>query len=333
MAQFYHEPTVPLYTESVTSDLPTKIGPYRIEKLLTTGTLSRLYLGMHEQNRHLAVLKVLSHDVLKDPGRKKLFLKEGAILKDLSHANIVQYMGEGDFEDGMYIAVEFVQGISLKQFILQRSLSLKRSLEVITKTLYALLYLHSVGIVHRDLKPENILITESSEVKLVDFGIAATQEELLEGPVYGTPSYMPPEEKTGSKKVDFRADIYAVGVIFYELILGRVSLGRIDLELIPTHLRPIVKKATALDSSKRYQDVMEMIADLSLYLKEDLLSKDESTEDTLKDLLDSIEKSKEELVTPIPDALMDLIVDVVLSAHPRQQTYALMHHIFPDKPS
>ncbi|MBM3196116.1 MAG: serine/threonine protein kinase [Chlamydiae bacterium] len=330
MAQFYHEPTVPLYTESVTSDLPIKIGPYRIEKLLTTGTLSRLYLGMHEQNRHLAVLKVLSHDVLKDPNRKKLFLKEGALLKDLSHANIVQYMGEGEFEDGMYIAVEFVQGISLKQFILQRSLSLKRSLEVITKTLYALLYLHSVGIVHRDLKPENILITESSEVKLVDFGIAATQEELLEGPVYGTPSYMPPEYKTGSKKVDYRADIYAVGVIFYELILGRVSLGRIDLELIPTHLRPIVKKATALDSTKRYQDVMEMIADLSLYLKEDLLSKDESTEDTLKDLLDSIEKSKEELVTPIPDALMDLLVDVVLSAHPRQQTYALMHHIFPD---
>lgn len=114
----------------------------------------------------------------------------------------------------MYIAVEFVQGISLKQFILQRSLSLKRSIDVVLKTLYALLYLHSLGIVHRDLKPENILITENSEIKVVDFGIAGQVEETLEGPIYGTPSYMPAQERKSLKKFDPRSDIYAVGVIF-----------------------------------------------------------------------------------------------------------------------
>lgn len=330
MAQFYHEPTIPLYVASVASDLPAKIGPYRIEKLLTTGALSRLYLGVHESSRQLAVLKVLNYDILKDSARKKIFLKEGAILKDLQHPNIVHYLEEGEFEEGLYIAVEFIQGISLKQFILQRSLSLKRSIEVITKTLYALLYLHSVGIVHRDLKPENILITETSEVKLVDFGIAASQEESIEGPLYGTPSYMPPNEKTGTKKVDFRADIYAIGVIFYELILGRVSFGKINLDLVPKFLRPIVKKATEQDPLKRYQDVMEMILDLSVYLKENLISKDESTEDTLKDLLESIEKSKQSLIFPVPEMLMDLSIDVVVSAHPKQIPYTLLHHILPD---
>jgi serine/threonine protein kinase len=330
MVQFYHEPTVRLRPETIASDLPAKIGPYRIEKLLTTGALSRLYLGMDEQKRELAVLKVLSHDVLKDPERKKIFLKEGAILKELSHANIVRYLGEGAYEDGMYIAVEFVPGISLKQFILQRSLSLKRSIEIVTKTLYALLYLHSVGIVHRDLKPENILITETSEIKLVDFGIAGTQEELLEGPLYGTPSYMPLEEKGGSKKVQTRSDIYAMGVILYELILGRVSFGRIDLELIPKHLREIVKKATQTDPNSRYEDVMEMIADLSVYLKKGLLAQEESSEDTLKDLLESIEQSKRLLIAPIPEGLMDLSVELALNPHPKGENYAVLHHIFPD---
>ncbi|MFZ4672892.1 MAG: hypothetical protein ACOYL1_00905, partial [Chlamydiia bacterium] len=75
MAQFYHEPTVPLYVASVNTDLPVKIGPFRIEKLLTTGALSRLYLGIHESSRQLAVLKVLSYDILKDSSRKKIFLK------------------------------------------------------------------------------------------------------------------------------------------------------------------------------------------------------------------------------------------------------------------
>lgn len=330
MPQFYHEPTVPLYAEPVSSDLPISIGPYRIEKLLTTGTLSRLYLGLHEGSRQLAVVKVLSNDILKDPNRKKIFLREGTILKNLQHPNIVHYLGEGDFQEGLYIAVEFVQGISLKQFILQRSLSLKRSIEVITKTLYALLYLHSVGVVHRDLKPENILITETSEIKLVDFGIAAAHEEEIEGPLYGTPSYMPPKEKMGIKKVDFRADIFAVGVIFYELILGRVSFGKIDLELVPKHLRPILKKATETDPLKRYQDVMEMILDLSVYLKENLITQDESTEDTLKDLLSNIEKSKQSLILPIPETLIDLSIDVVYSAHPKQTTFTLLHFVFPD---
>ena len=330
MVQFYQQPTVPLHTEVDSSDLPVKIGPYRIEKLLTTGAVSKLYLGLHEEDRELAVLKVLSHDILKDPLRKKIFLKEGTILKNLVHSNIVRYYSEGEFEGGLYIAVEFVQGISLKQFILQRSLSLKRSIDVVLKTLYALLYLHSLGIVHRDLKPENILITENSEIKVVDFGIAGQVEETLEGPIYGTPSYMPAQERKSLKKFDPRSDIYAVGVIFYELIIGRISLGLIDLELVPHHLKSIVKKATEPDSKDRYQDVMEMISELSVYLKDNLLSKDESSEDTLKDLLTSIEKGKRQLISHPPDSLMDLNIHLLQNPNPYSLNYTLLHHILPD---
>ncbi len=330
MVQFYQQPTIPLHTEENSSDLPVKIGPYRIEKLLTTGAVSKLYLGLNEENRELAVLKVLSHDILKDPVRKKIFLKEGTILKNLVHTNIVQYYSEGEFEGGLYIAVEFVQGISLKQFILQRSLSLKRSIDVVLKTLYALLYLHSLGIVHRDLKPENILITENSEIKVVDFGIAGQVEETLEGPVYGTPSYMPAKERKGLKKFDPRSDIYAVGVIFYELIIGRISLGMVDLELVPKHLRNIVKKATEPESKDRYQDVMEMISELSVYLKEGLLAQDESSEDTLKDLLSSIERGKKQLVSHTPESLMDLSITILQNPNPHSLNYTLLHHVLPD---
>ncbi|MFZ4773055.1 MAG: serine/threonine protein kinase [Chlamydiia bacterium] len=328
--QFYHEPTIPLSQGHLATDLPVKIGPYTIEKLLTTGTDTRLYLGLDEEKRQLAVIKVLSHDILKDPTRKKIFLKEGAFLKDLSHNNIVQYYGEGDFEEGMYIAVEFIQGISLKQFILQRSLSLKRSIDITLKVLYALLYLHSLGIVHRDLKPENILITENSEVKVVDFGIAGLADEHIEGPVYGTPSYMPPEERKGGRKFDVRSDIYAIGVIFYELVTGRISLGMLDLELAPKHLREIIQKATDSERERRYQDVMEMISDLSIYLKQGLLEKDEGVEDTLKDLLENIEKGKQQLIGPTPEGLMDLRVELLYNPESKNLNYTLLHYILPD---
>jgi serine/threonine protein kinase len=141
---------------------------------------------------------------------------------------------------------------------------------------------------------------------------------------------MPLEQKGGSKKVQTSSDIYAMGVILYELILGRVSFGRIDLELIPKHLREIVKKATQTDPNGRYEDVMEMIADLSVYLKKGLLAQEESSEDTLKDLLESIEQSKRLLIAPIPEGLMDLSVELALNPQPNGANYAVLHHILPD---
>lgn len=330
MVQFYHQPTVRLVVAEATVNLPVKIGPYKVEKLLTTGTDAKLYLGLHEDSKQLAVLKVISHDLLKNQERKALFLKEAHILEGLFHTNIVQYLGHGEYHEGMYIAVEFVQGISLKQFILQRSLSLKRSIDITLKVLYALLYLHSLGIVHRDLKPENILITENSEVKLVDFGIAGIAEEESVALQYGTPSYMPPQEKRGSKKFDIRSDIYAMGVIFYELIVGRISHGVIDLTAVPEHLRQIVERSTNPHAEKRYQDVMEMIADLSIYLKKGLISADESVEDTLKDLLESIDQGKKELITPTPESLMDLDVQLLMNPHAKNTQSTVHQYVLPD---
>ncbi len=338
MVQFYQQSTIPLTQTASSTDLPAKIGPYTIEKLLTTGVDSKLYLGLHEDSRALAVLKVLSHDILKDPIRKKIFLKEAHLLKEISHQNIVQYYDQGEFQaesstgsnGGMYIAVEFVPGISLKQFILQRSLSLKRSIDITLKVLYALLYLHSVGIIHRDLKPENILITETSEIKVVDFGIAGADNETIEGPIYGTPSYMPPEERKGTTKFHTGSDIYAVGIIFYELITGRVSLGRIDIEMVPKYLQHIIQKATHPEQKVRYQDVMEMISDLSIYLKQGLLEKDEGVEDTLKDLLESIETAKKELIHPLPISLQDVGVYLLNNPHVKAPSYTLLHYVLPD---
>src|SRR5690606_36400224 len=107
----------------------------------------------------------------------KQFLKEAEIIALSNHPNIVKLYGQGEWEKGLYIAMEFIQGVSLTQFILQNSLSIKRSLEILLQVAYALLHLHSHGVIHRDLKPENILITENGGVKVIDFGIAQLEQE------------------------------------------------------------------------------------------------------------------------------------------------------------
>ena len=151
--------------------LPQKIGPYKIESLLDKGGMSLLYLGVHPGTSQPIVVKVLLPKYLKNKEMMGRFLKEAQIIGMTNHPNIVKLYGQGQWEKGLYIAMEFIQGISLRQFIQQKSLSQKRALEIILQVAYALCHLHTHGVIHRDLKPENILITETGEIKVIDFGI------------------------------------------------------------------------------------------------------------------------------------------------------------------
>ena len=265
------QPTLPTLT-NVTPLLPKKIGPYKIESLLKKGGMSFLYLAVSDESAKPIVIKVLSPKFIKNEEVVDRFLKEADIIKTSNHPNIIRLFGQGTWEQGLYIAMEFVQGISLKQFLLEKSLSLKKALEIVLQVGYALCHLHAHGIIHRDLKPENILITENGQIKVIDFGIAQLiteeKDDTKTKAFIGTPVYMSPEQKENPQNVTFSSDIYSLGVLTYELVLGKLSHGIIHLALVPKKLKHILEKAINSDVNERYKDIVEFITDLSEYLKE-----------------------------------------------------------------
>ncbi len=259
--------------------------------------MSLLYLGLHPDTKQPLAIKVLSQAFITHPEIVERFLKESQIIALTAHPNIVKLYGQGEWEGGLYIAMELIRGISLRQFILQHSLSLKRSIDIILQVAYALLHLHTHGVIHRDLKPENILITEDGEIKVIDFGIAALhgETEINKARVLGTPHYMSPEQKENPLKVSFSSDIYSLGIITFELILGKLSYGMINLNLLPRGLRKIAGKALATSSQERYQDIVDFITDLSQYLKSGAWEKDRPGTDQVKELLETIQKVSQNL--------------------------------------
>ncbi|MEI8300011.1 MAG: protein kinase [Chlamydiota bacterium] len=298
--EFYKQPTLPNLKEALALDppLPEKIGPYKIEALLTKGGMSLLYLGLHPDQHTPLVIKILSPQFVKNQEMTEQFLKEAKIIALSNHPNIVKLYGQGEWEQGLYIAMEFIQGISLKQFILQHSLSVKRSLEILLQVAYALLHLHTHGIIHRDLKPENILITEDGSIKVIDFGIAQLAQEskpsikLSQMGFVGTPSYMSPEQKKDPLHVSYATDIYALGVIAYELLIGKLSFGKIQLSYLPPSLQPIIQKAIAPAVQDRYEDIVEWITAISAYLKTlNSLPASQQENGNLFSTLESLQKS------------------------------------------
>ncbi len=296
-SHFHKQPT--LYEVKVSEtppSLPEKIGPYKIESLLSRGGMSLLYLGIHPQTRALIVVKVLSPEFVTYPEMIAQFIRESNIIGLTNHPNIVKLYGEGEWEGGLYIAMEFIRGVSLRQFIEQHSLSRKKSIDILMQVAYALAHLHSHSVIHGDLKPENILMTEDGEVKVIDFGIARLHDEVKKGKgknskIIGTPTYMSPEQKEDPSSISFASDIYALGIIAYELFIGKLSFGVIHLSQVPKGLRLILEKALAVSIDERYSNVMEFISDLSNYLKSGGLEKDRHGTDQIKEILEAIQKA------------------------------------------
>lgn len=237
--------------------------------------MSFLYLGLDPKDRTPLAIKVLSPKYLTHKEMVDQFLKEAEIIALTDHPNIIKLHGQGEWKNGLYIAMEFIQGISLKQFIMQQNFSTRTCLEIVLQVAYALLHLHTHGVIHRDLKPENILITEGGSVKVIDFGIAQMMhdEEMSlpsqRGKFLGTPSYMSPEQKKDPLSVTFATDIYSLGVITFELLVGKLSFGSIQYSLLLEDLQHIVKKALAPTLEERYQDIVDFITDVTNYLKDE----------------------------------------------------------------
>jgi serine/threonine-protein kinase len=271
------------------AELPEFIGKYKIESLVARGGMGAVLKAMHPTlNRHV-VLKKLT--IRGSSAIAERFKREARILIEFQHDNVVRVFDHFKEGSSHYMVLEYVDGLSLDQLLKkQRFLSSELSLAIFADACKALRYAHRKGVIHRDIKPGNILMSKKGEVKLADFGIAASEDDAdsaltREGMTLGTPSYMPPEQIENAKNVDKRADIYAMGVMLYEMVTGKkpypanfsaetvlmIRKGRYRRpRKINARVHPFVERLIARliqpDPARRFQDMDEVIKRVERYL-------------------------------------------------------------------
>lgn len=320
MDDFDKQKTIPCLSseESLAPiEIPENIGPYKIDSLLDRGGMSILFLSTHPEKNTPIVIKVLEPKFLSRPEVVQRFIQETQIIGLPDHPNIVKLFSHGEWEGGLYIAMEFIQGISLRQHLLKSHISLKRALEIVVDISHALCHLHTHGIIHRDLKPENVLITNDGEIKVIDFGITQllTEQPDPESPakqhIIGTPVYMSPEQRENPDTVSYPSDIYSLGIITYELIIGKLSYGQIHLGLVPKGLKPILQKALQQNPDDRYQDIVDFIADITDYLESETFAEEEKPSDQISDLSQGLERAVASLQSEKAPDWPDLSLEIL----------------------
>jgi len=286
-----HSPALP---EPKFERAPSMIGRFQIEGLMERGGMSLLYMGVHPETLEAVIVKVLSPKFLSSPEVVGRFINEAHIISFTDHPNIVKLYEYGEWEGGLYIAMEFVRGTSLRKILAHQPFSLRRALEVILEISYALCHLHTHGVVHGDLKPENILITDDGCVKVIDFGIAKmllgrneSKEDVNK--IVGTPIYMSPEVQESPDRLTFQSDIYSLGIIAYELVIGKITHGKVILSLAPKGMQKILQKALQPRLEDRYQDIVDFITDLSNYINSAEVEKDKQGPDYFFEMYEKME--------------------------------------------
>ena len=274
----------------------TKFDRYEIIASLGVGGMGQVYLARDSRLERKVALKLLPEEFTKDPQRVLRFEQEAKAASALNHPNIITIHEIGDFTSVHFMAMEYIDGLTLRQMLQQQALSLPRALEIMTQITAALGAAHEAGIIHRDIKPENIMIRPDGIVKVLDFGLAKLTERSTPavpsespmrasldtdpGTVMGTANYMSPEQVRGLK-IDPRSDIFSLGIVLYEMVAGRapfsggtsadvmsavLSLDPPPLTFLlphaPLELQRIVSKALSKEREDRYQTVKDFMIDV-----------------------------------------------------------------------
>ena len=255
---------------------PPAIPGYELLEPIGKGAMGSVYKAKHIASGRPAAVKILSAEMSSRSDLVARFERESVALSSFRHPNVVAIFDSGSVSNIHYFCMEYVEGTTLRRFLKNGPLPLKQAIAFVRQILLGLKAAHDRGIIHRDLKPENVLVENNLErLVLVDFGLAGLLNEatnphpnLTRSKVtMGTVNYMAPEQHIDAKRVDGRSDLYSVGVLLYECILGDLPLGRFALPSernypAPLSLDRVLSKALSREPEKRYQNATEF--DLAL---------------------------------------------------------------------
>ncbi|MEA2490475.1 MAG: adenylate cyclase [Acidobacteriota bacterium] len=252
-----------------------QIGKYRLLERIGQGAMGEVFRAHDPVLDRQVAVKIINAG---DDERRQRFHREAQSAARLAHPNIVVVHDFGEDDGRFFMAMELLDGIDLKEAIARKSLpDVESKLSVMEQACDALSFAHARSIVHRDLKPANIFLLDGHRVKIVDFGLARIEQSDMTGTgmILGTPNYMAPEQIKGSR-IDGRADIFALGAVFYELLAGRKAFDADSLHSVlykvlqyepeslrtaagtPSSIAEIVEKALSKDPERRYQGVLDM---------------------------------------------------------------------------
>jgi serine/threonine protein kinase/formylglycine-generating enzyme required for sulfatase activity len=270
--------------------LPQQIGRYRINKVLGQGGFGIVFLARDEQLNRSVAVKVPHADRVAHPEEAELYLAEARTVAGLEHPHIVPVYDVGSSaEFPFFVVSKYVDGTDLATELKHSRLSRQEAAKLVATVAEVLHYAHKQGLVHRDVKPGNILIDSSGMPHVVDFGLALREENVGKGPQYaGTPAYMSPEQACGEgHRVDGRSDIFSLGVVFYELLVGRPPFRGVSAmqmleqiatqeplpprevdDTIPKELERICLKALSKRATERYATAQDLADDLRHFLNE-----------------------------------------------------------------
>ena len=238
-----------------------------IVELIGRGGMGFVYKARQPRLDRYVALKVLPQRLANEPGFRERFTREGRMLARLNHPNIVSVFDFGESGGFFYLLMEYVDGVNLRQAMRAGRFTLAQALKVVPEICGALSYAHGEGVLHRDIKPENILLDTKGRVKIADFGIAklvgeAESHLTATDARLGTPHYMAPEQIERPSEVDHRADIYSLGVVFYEMLTGELPLGHFKPPSERSPLDPrvdeVVMRALARERERRQQSAGEV---------------------------------------------------------------------------
>ncbi len=259
---------------------------YEVTELIGRGGMGAVYRGRQLSLDRPVAIKILPPEIAQRPGFRERFGREARALAKLNHPNIVAVHDYGQAGPFAMLVMELVDGASLRDVLAQGKLSAQEALEIVPQLCDALSYAHEKGVVHRDIKPENLLFEQQGQLKITDFGLAkiisrpsvhapadhdsqtetTLDEAELTQSIVGTIHYMAPEQIERPSEVDHRADIYALGVVLYEMLTGELPLGRFDppSQRVQLDIRfdEVVLKALSKQPQRRYASAASMRHDV-----------------------------------------------------------------------